>query len=36
MLKSEVLKQFNIKEAYFGPEQILVVDMGYVFEIISL
>lgn len=28
----EVLKEFNTQKAYFGPEQISAVDMGYVFE----
>ena len=28
----EVLKEFNTEKAYFGPEQISAVDMGYVFE----
>lgn len=28
----EVLKEFNTKKAYFGPDEVSAVDMGYVFE----
>lgn len=28
----EVLKEFNTEKAYFGPDEVSAVDMGYVFE----